>query len=261
MTNVQTLKVREMTGRFLAPAVGVCLCLALCCCRSSQEAAKPEPAKGESTGRQTAEGRNHGRAGKNGRPSGGRSARPEARSGSLALNEAIERRRSVRSFADEQLAMAKIKKLAWSAQGVTSEQGYRACPSAGALYPLELYVATTSGLYHYQPQKNELKRMSGKDLRRELARACLGQMPIARAGAVFIFTAVFERTSRKYGKRAERYVYMEAGHCAQNVLLEAVALGLAAYPVGAFVDSRVSQVLGLPENHEPVYVIPVGHPK
>jgi SagB-type dehydrogenase family enzyme len=179
----------------------------------------------------------------------------------MTLDTALTQRRSVRAFADKPLSMQKIRKLAWSAQGITAKEGYRTCPSAGALYPLELYIATTSGVYHYVPKGNTLKQISTKDLRRSLAADCLGQQPVAQAAAVFVLTAVFERTRRKYGNRAKRYVYLEAGHCAQNILLEVEALHLAAYPVGAFVDARVAATLSLPQNHKPVYIVPIGHPR
>lgn len=181
-------------------------------------------------------------------------------SGDCSLEEALSQRRSVRRFTDEGLTTQEIAQLLWAAQGITREWGGRTAPSAGALYPLELYVATPEGLYHYVPQGHKTKILSGDDLRAEIWTAGLKQDAIRDAPAVFVIAGVYERTAGKYGDRAVRYVHMEAGHAAQNLLLQAVALDLGGVPIGAFHDEQLQSVLSLPGDHEPLYVIPVGHP-
>ncbi len=181
--------------------------------------------------------------------------------GELSLEEALARRRSVRSFTEEELTLEEISQLLWAAQGMTAAWGGRTAPSAGALYPLEVYVATASGLYHYAPQGHKVIVESQDDLRFKLWEAGLKQDAIRDAAAVFVITAVYERTAKKYGGRAERYVKLEAGHACQNILLQAVALHLGAVPIGAFYDDRVQAALSLPPDHEPLYLIPVGHPR
>ncbi len=179
-------------------------------------------------------------------------------SGTMPLEATLERRRSLRDFTDEALTVADIGKLLWAAQGVTSGWGARTAPSAGALYPLEMYVVTAQGLFHYRPEDHRLEVLGGGDLRRELAAAGLDQSALRDAPAVFVMAAVYRRTEAKYGGRAERYVQLEAGHAAQNLLLEAVALDLGAVPIGAFYDDEAAAVLGLPADHQPLYLIPVG---
>ena len=178
--------------------------------------------------------------------------------GAISVEEALRGRRSVREFDATALSERELAQLLWAAQGVSGD-GLRTAPSAGALYPLELYVATAAGLGHYEPGPHRLTGRAERDLRPELQRAALGQPPVGQAPAVFVITAVLERTARKYGPaRGERYVHMEAGHAAQNLLLEAVALGLAGVPIGAFEDARVARALGLPAGERPLYLIAVG---
>lgn len=181
--------------------------------------------------------------------------------GSVSLEEALRLRRSVRDFDDRALTEAEISSLLWAAQGITDPRGYRAAPSAGALYPLELYLLTSEGLFHYLPNEHALQRLGESDLRRPLYEAALQQEFILEAPATIVFTAVQSRTEARYGpSRSPRYIHMEVGHAAQNLLLQAAALGLGAVPVGAFNDDRVQAVLGLPADHEPLYLVPVGHP-
>jgi SagB-type dehydrogenase family enzyme len=182
--------------------------------------------------------------------------------GETPLEEALLRRRSVREFKNTPLTTAELGQLLWATQGITNERGFRTAPSAGALYPLETYVATADGLFHYDPQGHQLWAVSQEDARQGLYDAALRQEPVLQAPAVFVLTAVYDRTAQKYGtERGPRYVHLEAGHAAQNLLLEAVVLGLGAVPIGAFEDQRVQEVLGLPADHEPLYLIPVGHPR
>jgi SagB-type dehydrogenase family enzyme len=181
--------------------------------------------------------------------------------GDMPLEEVIGARRSVREFAGQELSWEEIAQLLWAAQGETDPRGLRAAPSAGALYPLEIYVALPDGVYHYLPQGHTIERVTDRDVREDLWQAGLKQEALRQAPAVFVVTAVYERTEAKYGERAERYVHLEAGHAAQNLLLQAVALDLGAVPVGAFYDDQVVDVLGLPSDHRPLYLVPVGHPE
>ncbi len=179
----------------------------------------------------------------------------------ISLEKTLAQRRSIRSFTAEKLTIEEISQLCWAAQGVTrKERSFRTAPSAGALYPLELYLVTPDGLYHYDPREHELEVLSTEYLRGKLADAALRQGAVYSGTCVFVVTAVYARTSKKYGDRAARYVHMEVGHAAENLLLQAVALGLGAVPIGAFYDDRVAEVLSLPEDHEPLMIIPVGHP-
>ncbi len=178
-----------------------------------------------------------------------------------SLEECIQARRSIRSYRDQHLSLEEISNIVWAAQGITyEERGFRAVPSAGATYPLELFIAKNDGLFRYVPQTHGLVQEKNRDLRKAIARAALGQMFIADAGVVVVITALVERTSWRYGKRAMRYVNIEVGHCAQNIHLEAVALGLGSVPIGAFNDGELKEVLGL-KDEEPLYIIPVGFPK
>jgi SagB-type dehydrogenase family enzyme len=182
--------------------------------------------------------------------------------GDITLEEALLRRRSVREFTEEDITLDELAQLLWAAQGITNPAGYRTAPSAGALYPLEVYAASHEGVYHYDPAGHRLKIHLQGDVRPPLYAAALRQEPLLNAPVVFVITAIYERTEIKYGReRGPRYVHLEAGHAAQNLLLQAVALDLAAVPIGAFQDDQVKQVLSLPADHQPLYLIPVGHPK
>lgn len=180
--------------------------------------------------------------------------------GGTSLVESLAKRRSVRQFSDQPLSAEQIGQLLWAAQGITNKGwGLRTAPSAGALYPLETYVVFEQGVYHYNPRRHELKRVIEGDMRGKLQNAAWGQRAVGSAPAVFVFAAVHERTSVKYGKRATRYVDMEAGHACQNLLLQAAALGLGGVPVGAFRDDKVADVLKLDSNAAPLYLVPVGY--
>ena len=180
----------------------------------------------------------------------------------ISVEEAIERRRSVRDFSNAPLSDSEHGQLLWAAQGITHRmRGLRAAPSAGALYPLELYLTTRAGVLHYEPRAHALRRTSSTDVRDLLFHAALRQEAVRDAPSVVVVAAVYERTARKYGERAGRYVHMEAGHAAQNLLLQAVALGLVAVPIGAFDDEAVARALAVPSTHQPLYLIPVGRPR
>ena len=181
--------------------------------------------------------------------------------GTVSLEQALARRRSIRDFTDDPIGIDTIGQLLWAAQGVTDTDGHRTAPSAGALYPLETYVATREGLFHYDPDAHRLVRAEAGDHRVAIARAAYDQDPVRSAPVLIVLAAVYERTAGKYGRRAERFIHMEAGHAAQNVLLQATALRLGAVPVGAFDDAGLARALSLPPTERPVYLIPVGHPR
>lgn len=182
-----------------------------------------------------------------------------------SIEKSILNRRSIRSYSDEPLTLKQISQLLWAAQGITSKDGKRAAPSAGALYPLELYLVAgniadlETGLYHYLPEKHSLERINDNDLRKQLASAALNQVWVSNAPANIIFTANYEKTAKRYGDRATRYVDMEVGHAAENVYLQAVSLNLGTVVVGAFNENKVKSILDLPEELTPLYIMPVGN--
>jgi len=184
--------------------------------------------------------------------------------GEVSLESALATRRSIRDYGDAPLSPEDVSQLLWAAQGVTAPDGGRTAPSAGALYPLEIFLVAgnvaslDAGVYQYQPPGHTIVRLSAGDRRGPLAGAALGQECLREAAAVIVFSAVFERTKEKYGERTTRYVHLEAGHAAQNVCLQATALGLGAVPVGAFDAAAVHRALDLPAEVRVVYLIPVG---
>ena len=186
--------------------------------------------------------------------------------GKLSLEKALLSRRSVRDFKDQALTLSQLSQLLWAAQGITDPQGFRPAPSAGALYPLEIYVVVgkveglPAGVYKYRPKGHQVVRVLSGDRRKEVARAALDQEALKQGAVVLLFSGVYERTSWKYAERAERYVHMEAGHAAQNVLLQATALGLGAVPMGAFQDEEVKKVAALLEDERPLLLVPVSVP-
>jgi len=185
--------------------------------------------------------------------------------GKMSLEEAIARRYSVRDFDEKELSLDEISQLLWAAYGqrdVDSETGAsKTVPSAGALYPMEVYLVSSKGVFHYLPSSHSLEEVSEKDVRSVLSGASLWQEVIARAPVDFVITCVFDRICFKYGERGIRYAHIEAGHIAQNIHLQAVSLGLGSVPIGAFSDSSVQKALYLPKDNIPLYIIPVGHPE
>lgn len=179
--------------------------------------------------------------------------------GVISLEAAIAGRRTCREFAARPLSWAEIGQLLWAANGITNPaNGKRAAPSAGARYPLEFYAVLPEGLYHYQPASHSLALVSAGDARAELA-AATWQEFIGLAPCTIAISAVFQRTTARYGQRGQdRYVPMDVGHAAENVLLQAVALGLAGCPVGSFDDREVAAALRLPADEIPLYLLPVG---
>jgi len=182
--------------------------------------------------------------------------------GKVSLEEVLTRRRSVRDFSPQTLELAQIGQLMWAAQGITDPaRGFRTAPSAGATYPLEIYVVAPDGHFRYVPQTHRLERLSRTDLRSALGVVAGNQSCVRDAAVDVVIAAVLARTSKKYGTRAVRYVHLEAGHAAQNILLQATALGLGGVSVGAFYDPQVKQLLGLPDDHDPLYILALGNPR
>lgn len=185
-------------------------------------------------------------------------------SSQTSVEEALKKRRSIRAYDGHPLTLQQISQLLWAAQGITSTNGFRTIPSAGALYPLEIYLVTgeiknlSSGVYHYVPTKHVLQKSRDGDLRIQLAKAANGQGAVKSATADIVITALFARTTKKYGDRGNRYVLMEAGHAAQNIYLQAVSLNLATVSIGSFDDARVKNVLNITNEEEPLYILPIG---
>jgi SagB-type dehydrogenase family enzyme len=186
---------------------------------------------------------------------------PPRSKGHLSIESALSLRRSVRSYSKQPLSLNELSQLLWAAQGINSRDTRRTAPSAGALYPLELYLVAglttdiSPGVYRYSSDQHSLHLIKEFDQRLALNQEC-----IAAAPACFVIAGVYRRTAMKYGKRARRYVQLEAGHASENILLQAVALKLGTVVVGAFDDQEVQRVLDLPAEHEPLLVIPVGFP-
>ncbi len=184
-----------------------------------------------------------------------------------SVESAMLKRRSVRSYTDEPLTLSIISQLLWAAQGITHPRGFRTAPSAGALYPLEIYIIAgkvtnlAAGIYKYKPRGHELLKIIEGDKRTELYRVALRQPPIKDAPVIMVFCAVYKRTTGKYRKRGIRYILIEIGHSSQNVCLQAVSLDLGTVTLGAFNDKKVSEVIGCKENEHPLYIMPIGKHK
>lgn len=183
--------------------------------------------------------------------------------GDSSLEQLLAQRRSIRDYSATALSIAEVGQLLWAAQGITHTRGFRTAPSAGALYPLELYLVTarvdglTPGVYHYDPRRHRLEK-SGDEVLDELSRSALSQSCVKQAAAVIVLAAVYERTTKKYGNRGRRYVHIEVGHVAQNIFLQSEALGLATVTVGAYDDEAVAGVLHVPDNVQPLLLMPIG---
>ena len=199
---------------------------------------------------------------------------PPALEGSKSVEEALASRRSRRSFMDRAISMEQLSQILWAAYGITRPMpgahaglrgGLRTTPSAGATFPLEVYVVVgnveglTPGVYRYVSEEHKLVKILEGDVRDELANAALGQPWVRQAPATVFYSAVFSRTTSIYGERGIVYVYIELGHSAQNVYLQVEALGLGTVAVGAFIDDQVRQILDLPDNEEPLYLMPIGY--
>lgn len=188
---------------------------------------------------------------------------PRLESG-VSLERTISIRRSLRDFSPESLSVEQLSQLLWAGQGITDGEGLRAAPSAGALYPMELRVlvqrvrGVANGLYVYKPEAHALETQRLPDIGYSLGDAAYGQNWMEQAPIVIFITATPSRTRVKYGERTERYLFLEAGHIGQNILLQAVALGLGGTPVGAFDDDEIARFLGTRQS--PLYILPIGCP-
>ncbi len=193
--------------------------------------------------------------------------------GDVSVEKAISSRRSHRSYLKDAITAEELSQILWSAYGITKPlQGYkqtrgglRTAPSAGARYPLEIYALVGNvrgiepGVYRYVPEQHKIVRIIDKDIKEELSAAALGQEMISVAPACLFYSAVYSRTTERYGDRGrERYVCMDLGHSAENVYLQAEALHLGTCAIGAFDDAEVRKVMQLPEEEEPLYIMPIG---
>lgn len=183
----------------------------------------------------------------------------------VSIEEAILLRRSVREYEPKPMTLSQLSQILWSAQGITQKStGFRAAPSAGATYPLEVYVVVKeggvkdlpAGIYHYLPSSHELELVKLGDYSVDLMKAALGQEWVGDAAVNLVISAVYERTTRRYGDRGIRYVHMEVGHVGQNVYLQCISLGLACVVIGAFYDEEVKRIVN--GMGEPLYIIPIG---
>ena len=180
--------------------------------------------------------------------------------GTRSLEECINERESVRSYGEKEMELEKISQLLWATQGKKGNK--RTVPSAGATYPLEIYVIIKNkGYFHYNQIKHTLELIVEDEMSKNLTKASWDQRFIEEAYINIIICAEYSRTTQRYGERGVRYVHMEVGHAGQNIHLQAVALGLASVPIGAFQDKLVKKILALPKNIEPLYIIPIGYPR
>lgn len=183
----------------------------------------------------------------------------------ISVEEAISERRSIRNYKEDPLSLQQVAQLLWAAQGITDpESGKRTSPSAGALYPLEMYVAASRvkglepGVYRYIPVGHQLEKIREGEVREELAEAALGQRAVSLGPAALIIAGDPSVVTAKYGERGEQYTYMEAGHAAQNIYLQAESLGLGTVSIGAFREEKVNRLLEVAESDIPFYIMPVG---
>lgn len=195
-------------------------------------------------------------------------ALPEPRRHSgCSVEASLAARRSTREFSGEALTLAEAGQLLWAAQGITHGEDFRTAPSAGALFPLELYLVAgrveelEPGVYHYLPVNHSIYLRKGGDLRMEVAEAALGQFWIADAAAILVIAAVEHRTAAKYGAAADRFIAIEVGHAAQNVALQGIALGLGTGFVGAFDERALTRLPLLASGEEAYYFLPLGRPR
>lgn len=182
----------------------------------------------------------------------------------ISIEKSLLKRRSIRDYKNQPLTLSEVSQLLWAAQGITDPRGFRTAPSAGALYPLEIYIVAgdvkdlPDGIYKYIPQRHELICIRKGDIRSELSNAALGQPWVNKAPLVIVFSAVYERTTKKYGERGIRYVHIETGSAVQNVYLQAVSLNLGTVTIGAFDDEEVKKIVNMKPEERPLCLMPVG---
>jgi len=186
---------------------------------------------------------------------------PPKPAGTMSLEGALSRRRSVREFTNQVFGLDQIGQLAWAGQGITDFQtGFRTAPSAGAIYPIELFIATDRGLFVYRPEQHAMEDVLLLDVRGQLAAAAMGQDVVAQAPCSIILAGSTNRLREKYGNDARRFMLLEAGHIAQNIQLQAVTMGLGSVPVGAFDARTLSRACKIPAELEPLLIVCVGYP-
>lgn len=181
----------------------------------------------------------------------------------ISIEQALAERRSVRSYSKDPLSLQDVSQLVWAAQGIT-QGAYRTAPSAGALYPLEIYVVVGNvqgleqGVYKYNPEEHVIEQVNQGDMRQQLQQSSLNQSSVGDGAIDIVIAGVFERTTKKYGERGNQYVYMEAGHAAQNIYLQAVSLDLGTVTIGAFDEPTIQKILDMNEDEIPLYIMPIG---
>ncbi len=180
--------------------------------------------------------------------------------GEVSVEEALFKRRSIRNFQSFELSKQQISQLLWAAYGITHEKGLlKTTPSAGATYPLEICYLDKNGIFHYIPEEHSIELIKKGDFRKKLSECAYCQSFIAEASINIIICALYDRTTLVYGEeRGSRYVLIEVGHCAQNICLQTVSLGLDSVCVGAFDDQKVKELLMLKGDFVPVYIISIG---
>lgn len=182
----------------------------------------------------------------------------------ISIEEALLKRRSVRHYRQEPLTIAEVSQLLWAGQGVTDERGFRTAPSAGATYPLETYLVVNNvielkkGIYKYSPDEHILTRIVDGDRSDELCIAALTQSSVSTAAINIVFSAIYKRTTKRYGERGEKYVHMEVGHAAENICLQAISLKCGTVVIGAFIDEAVKKICKMPDEEKPLYIISIG---
>ncbi|MBU1164477.1 SagB/ThcOx family dehydrogenase [Patescibacteria group bacterium] len=182
----------------------------------------------------------------------------------VSVEEALKNRRSVREYKDQPISMHELSQILWAAQGITSDEGFRTAPSAGGLYPLELYVVSQNvaglerSIYKFHTKSHSLDKIINTNKIEQIVSAANNQEFIGQAPVVIIITGVLKRTTQKYNEIGERYVYIEAGHVAQNIYLQTYTLGLDTVTIGGFDTEKIQSLLNLPEGEEPIYIIPIG---
>ncbi|MCK4651379.1 SagB/ThcOx family dehydrogenase [Candidatus Babeliales bacterium] len=185
--------------------------------------------------------------------------------GNISIEKTIKKRRSIREFKNIPLSSLEISQLLWSAQGITNKkENFRATPSAGALYPLEIYIVCgnvqnlETGVYKYNPKKHELNSIQKGDKRNELFNACLQQKSIQKAPASIVICAIYDKTTKKYGARGKQYVHMEVGAASENIYLQAISLDIGTVFIGGFENDKVQKTINSKKEEIPLCVMPLG---
>ena len=181
-----------------------------------------------------------------------------------AIEEALFKKRSIAKYKNVPITCSDLSQVLWASQGIAESKDPKKSPSTEALFPLEVYaiianvIGIPAGIYQYRPHTNELVRIAAGDMRNEIAKAALGRKSVRTAPAVIVVSAVYVRTTSKLGEKGIRYAHMEAGHAAQNISLQAVALNLGSVMIGSFHESDLKKIMHMDDREQPMYIIPVG---